>query len=73
MAKPRHLNHAPITEALIDIQVEHREGLSFTALQDAFSALDFDYYFKGPIAKALSASHSLPTGRIHIRPHNPYK
>lgn len=62
MAKPRYLNHAPITEALIDIHVEHREGLSFTALQDAFSALDFDYYFKGPIAQGTFGFTLTPDG-----------
>lgn len=50
MARQRHLTHAPITEALIDIHVEHRDGLLFTALQEAFSNLDFGYYLKGPIA-----------------------
>lgn len=49
MAKPRHLAHAPITEALIDIQVEQR-GLSFAALQKSFVNLDFGYYIKGSIA-----------------------
>lgn len=51
MANPRHLDHAPITEALIDIHVEHRDGLSFTALQDALSTLDFGYYIKNPISQ----------------------
>lgn len=51
MAKPRHLNHAPITEALIDIHVAPLTGLSFAALQHAFSSLDFGYYFKNPISQ----------------------
>jgi len=51
MANPRHLNHAPITEALIDIHVEQRDGLSFGALQDAFSTLEFGYYVKNPISQ----------------------
>ena len=51
MAKPRHLEHAPITEALIDIQVKHQDGLSIGALQEAFTALDFGYYFKGLISE----------------------
>lgn len=51
MARQRHLVHAPITEALIDIHIEQRDGLSFTALQDAFSTLDFGYYIKNPISQ----------------------
>lgn len=51
MAKLRHLNQAPITEALIDIHVEPLTGLSFATLQDAFSALDFGYYIKNPISQ----------------------
>lgn len=50
MARQRHLTHTPITEALIDIHVEHRDGLSFTVLQEAFSNVDFGYYLKGPIS-----------------------
>lgn len=49
MAEPRHLTHAPITEALIDIHVEQNE-FSFAELQKAFADLDFGYYLKGPIA-----------------------
>lgn len=55
MAIPRHLNHAPITEALIDIHVEHRDDLSFSALQDIFSSSDFGYYFKNPISQGTFA------------------
>ncbi len=51
MAILRHLPNAPITEALIDIHVEHRVGLSFAQLQGAFDNLDFGYYVKGPIAE----------------------
>lgn len=51
MVKPRHLNHAPITEALVDIQVQTRDGLSFAGLQEAFSNLDFGYYLKSQISQ----------------------
>lgn len=51
MARPRHLDRAPITEALIDIQVEHRDGLSLSELKEAFNTLDFGYYFKNPISQ----------------------
>ena len=50
MAKPRHLAHAPITEALVDLHVE-QDNLSFAKLQAAFGDLDFGYYLKGPIAQ----------------------
>lgn len=50
MAQPRHLSHAPITEALVDIHVEPQRAFSFGGLQKAFSNLDFGYYLKGPIA-----------------------
>lgn len=50
MAKPQYLNHAPITEALIDIQVEKQEELSFVGLQEAFNNLDFGYYLKNKIS-----------------------
>lgn len=51
MAKPRHLVHAPIMEALVDIQVEQQQGLSFGGLQEALSKLDFGYYFKSQISQ----------------------
>ncbi len=50
MAKQRHLSRAPITEALIDIQVSHADGLTFTRIKDALSGSDFGYYVKNPIA-----------------------
>lgn len=49
MAKPRHLPHAPITEALIDIQVVPRDNLTFIELRDSISGSDFGYYVKNPI------------------------
>ena len=51
MAKPRHLPHAPITEALIDIQVVPRDNLTFIELRDAISGSDFGYYVKNPISE----------------------
>lgn len=53
MAKQRHLSHAPITEALIDIQVQPREGLTFASLQDTISTMDLGYYVKSPISEGL--------------------
>lgn len=51
MTRQRHLPHAPITEALIDIQVVPREGLTFARLQDSISTPEFGYYVKNPIAE----------------------
>lgn len=53
MAMPRHLAHAPIVEAIIDIRVQPRDGLSFRDLERAFTSLDFGYYVKGPISQGL--------------------
>lgn len=51
MARQRHLPHAPITEALIDIQVTPRDGLAFQDLHDSVTASEFGYYVKNPIAE----------------------
>lgn len=51
MARQRHLPHAPITEALIDIQVTPRDGLTFTGLQESISAPEFGYYVRNPISE----------------------
>jgi len=51
MARQRHLPHAPITEALIDIQVVPRDGLTFAGLQESISAPEFGYYVKNPITE----------------------
>jgi uncharacterized protein (TIGR04255 family) len=53
MARQRHLSHAPITEALIDIHVAPRDGLTFAALKEAIGEPDFGYYVKGPISHGL--------------------
>jgi uncharacterized protein (TIGR04255 family) len=51
MARQRHLPRAPITEALIDLRVMPRDGLTFSVLQESLSALDFGYYVKNPISE----------------------
>jgi uncharacterized protein (TIGR04255 family) len=51
MARQRHLPHAPITEALIDIQAAPRDGLTFAGLQESISAPEFGYYVKNPISE----------------------
>ena len=51
MARPRHLLHAPITEALIDVQVTPSEDVTFPKLKSAIESLDFGYYLKTPIAE----------------------
>jgi uncharacterized protein (TIGR04255 family) len=60
MAKRRHLERAPITEALIDLRVVPKEGLSFEALREAFDGLE-GYYAKGPITQGVF-QFSLPVG-----------
>jgi uncharacterized protein (TIGR04255 family) len=62
MAKPRHLEHAPITEALIDIKVTPRDGLTFTGLQKAIGAADSSYYVKNPISEGTFALTLAPEG-----------
>ncbi len=51
MASPRHLSHAPVTEALIDLHVSAREGLTFAGLSNSIELMDFGYYVKGPISE----------------------
>ena len=53
MAKQRYLSNAPITEALIDIQVTPRAGLTFADLKDAVDASKFAYYVKSPISEGV--------------------
>ncbi len=53
MARWRHLSRAPITEALIDIQVTPKEGLTFEALRAGLGTSAFGYYAKGSIAEGL--------------------
>lgn len=55
MTEVRHLPNAPITEALIDFQIEARLGLTFAQLGAALTVLDFGYYLKNPISQGLIA------------------
>ncbi len=55
MARQRHLPHAPITEALIDIHVEPRHDLTFPALQQTIATPEFGYYVKNPISQEMFA------------------
>ena len=63
MAKQRHLPHAPITEALIDFRVTHREGLTFAELKSAIDSIDIGYYVKGPISEGRFAFTLAPDGQ----------
>jgi uncharacterized protein (TIGR04255 family) len=73
MAKQRHLPHAPITEALIDIQVLPRDGLEFSGLQEAIGTAEFGYYVKSPITEGtfgfmLSADGRQPQATAESAP-----
>jgi uncharacterized protein (TIGR04255 family) len=63
MAKQRHLQNAPITEALIDIHVSPRDGLTFAELRDVIGAAEFGYYVKGPISQGTFAVIVAPDGQ----------
>lgn len=63
MARRRHLPHAPITEALIDIQVMPREGFTFAELTGALGAANFGYYVKSPISEGKFAFSLEPDGQ----------
>ena len=63
MARQRHLPHAPITEALIDIQVTPRDGLTFAGLKNAIEAADSGYYVKSPISQGTFAFTLAPEGK----------
>jgi hypothetical protein len=62
MARQRHLPHAPITEALIDIQVTPRDGLTFAGLKSAIDETEFGYYVKTPISEGMFAFKLAPDG-----------
>jgi uncharacterized protein (TIGR04255 family) len=52
MARQRHLPNAPITEAIIDLHVTPRNGLTFEELRNSISsATEIGYYVKGPISE----------------------
>lgn len=63
MAKQRHLPHAPITEALIDLRVTPREGLTFAELKSSINSADFGYYLKGPISFGTFGFTLAPDGQ----------
>src|SRR5438552_18095898 len=65
MARQRHLPHAPITEALIAIQVTPREGLTFAVLKNAIEAADSGYYVKNPISEGTFAFTLAPEGKLY--------
>jgi uncharacterized protein (TIGR04255 family) len=51
----RHLSKAPITEAVIDFQVEPRDGIGFADVEKAFAKPEFGYYVKNPISEGTFA------------------
>lgn len=55
MAKPHHLNNAPIREALIDLRVTPKSGLTFDELQAAIAGEFAGYHDKGPIFQQILA------------------
>jgi hypothetical protein len=63
MARQRHLPHAPITEALIDIHVIPRDGLTFAGLKSALNKANFGYYIKNPISQGTFAFSLAPDGQ----------
>ena len=62
MAKQRHLPHAPVTEALIDIQVMPRADLTFAGLKNAIESANSGYYVKNPISQGTFAFTLPPEG-----------
>lgn len=64
MARQRHLPHAPITEALIDLQVKARDGLTFAELKGAIENVEFGYYVKNPISEGTFALRLPPDGQL---------
>ena len=61
MAKQRHLPRAPITEALIDLRVQARDGFAFSDLKAALGTPDFGYYVKNSITEG-TFEFKLPPG-----------
>jgi uncharacterized protein (TIGR04255 family) len=49
VATQRHLPHAPITEAVIDIGVEAESGASYSEIETAFGSMDFGYHESMPV------------------------
>lgn len=65
MARQRHLPNAPITEALIDIQVAPQEGMTYARLKASLEQVDFGYYVKGPIAHNVFGVKFAASGGQH--------
>ena len=63
MAKQRHLSHAPITEALIDLRVTQQDGLTFSELKNSVDPTEFGYYLKGPISFGTFGFALAPDGQ----------
>lgn len=61
VARPRNLPHAPITEALIDLRVQPRDGFSFDEMKAAFDQPNFGYYVKNSITEG-KFEFKLPPG-----------
>lgn len=61
----RHLEHAPITEALIDFRVQLAEGFSISEFEPVVARLAKEYPERGPI-KTLRAT--VPIGETSPRP-----
>jgi uncharacterized protein (TIGR04255 family) len=59
----RHLPNAPIKEALIDVHVETRPGLTVQELERRAKESDFGYYVKGPISEGVFGIKLTPDGR----------
>jgi uncharacterized protein (TIGR04255 family) len=80
MAKQRHLSNAPIKEALIDLRVTPREGLTFDQLQSALEGRFAGYHDKGQILEqhfelrvdgvASNSGASLNSRKVGVRLHS---
>ena len=53
-ARPRHLKHAPITEALIDVRVQLEEGFSVKKFDDCARQIGGEYPTRGVIRTVLA-------------------
>lgn len=64
-ARPRHLSHAPITEALVDFRVQLEEGFSLKHFEEVVGRLSKEYPTRGAI-KTVRATVGL--GDPTVRP-----
>jgi len=82
MATPEHLNHAPITEAVIDLRIETPTGITFEAFERLLEGHNNLGYVKksrimtGAFGFALKADESVQplaerSRRIGVRLHSP--